>query len=155
MARKLKPDRILFFVTLVLALLLAHPGHRKALRPRFDDNRFPVAAAAFLYKQPQLSSIRLYSSWQWGGYLIYRLWPSLSVFDDGRTDFYGPAFVEEGLLAWSANPDWSKVFERYGINAVLLPMDSPLATVLREKPEWRLMYRDRLVVLFAKSETQK
>ena len=121
----------------------------------FDDSRFPVNAATFLSELPQLSSIRLYSSWQWGGYLIYRLWPSLRVFDDGRTDFYGPAFVEEGLLAWNAIPEWSNVLGRYRVNVILLPIDSPLATVLKQKPEWKLIYRDRMAVLFAKSEAEK
>jgi hypothetical protein len=67
---------------LLLALLLA-----QRLHAGFDDSRFPVDAATFLSQQRQLSSFRIYSSWQWGGYLIYRLWPSLNVFDDGRTDF--------------------------------------------------------------------
>jgi hypothetical protein len=143
------------FAAIVLALLLAHPGDRKKLRAGFDDCRFPVNAAQFLSQVPQLSSIRLYASWQWGGYLIYRLSPSLSVFDDGRTDFYGPAFVEEGLLAWNANPAWSDVLERYRVNAALLPVDSALATVLRERGDWKPIYQDHMAILFAKIETQK
>jgi hypothetical protein len=78
----------------------------KALHAEFDRNRFPGDAAAFLSQQHRDQQIRLYSSWQWGGYLTYRLWPSLSVFDDGRTDFYGPAFVEERLRVWNACPNW-------------------------------------------------
>jgi len=78
---------------LVLAVLFMHPGRVKALRAEFDRSRFPADAATFLSGQQTDHSIRLYSSWQWGGYLIYRLWPSLRVFDDGRTDFYGPPCV--------------------------------------------------------------
>ena len=139
----------------VLALLLAHPGHRKALRADFDDGRFPVDAATFLYQQGQLSSTRLYSSWQWGGYLIYRLWPSLGVFDDGRTDFYGPGFVNEGLQAWDANPDWSRILARYQVNAALLPVDSALAGVMSERDDWKLVYQDGVAVLFAKVEIKR
>lgn len=142
-------------VALVLALLLAHPGHRKALQAHFDGSRFPVDAATFLAQQRELSSLRLYSSWQWGGYLIYRLWPALSVFDDGRTDFYGPAFVEEGLLAWNASPQWSNVLERYRVNAALLPIDSALASMLKERREWMPIYHDQMSVLFAKIECEK
>ena len=80
---------------------------------------------------------RLYSSWQWGGYLIYRVWPSINVFNDGRTDFYGPVFVEEGLRAWEVAPDWNNILARYGVNAALLPVDSALASVLRERRDWR------------------
>jgi hypothetical protein len=140
---------------LVLALLLAHPGRLKALRPEFDRNRFPVEAATLLSQKDSGPPIRLYSSWQWGGYLIYRLWPSLRVFDDGRTDFYGPAFVEQGLRAWDACPDWSNIFERYRINGALLPVDSALATVLRERRDWKPVYHDHIAVLFERTENAR
>jgi hypothetical protein len=144
-----------YFGALVLAMLFTHPGHRKQLQAAFDDSRFPIDAATFLSQQHGLSSIRLYASWQWGGYLIYRLWPSLRVFDDGRTDFYGSAFVEEGLRAWNGNPQWSSVFDRYGVNAALVPFDSALACILKEKREWRPIYHDHLAILFAKIEEEQ
>lgn len=140
------------FGVLLLAFLLAHPGRVKFLRSEFDHNRFPVDAATFLAQKEYGPSTRLYSSWQWGGYLIYRLWPSFSAFDDGRTDFYGPAFVEEGLRVWDARPDWSNIFERYRVNAALLPVDSALATVLLERRDWKAVYQDRTGVLFVRTE---
>ena len=140
------------FGVLVLALLLTRPGRVKVLHPEFDRNRFPVDAATFLSQKSLGPSTRLYSSWQWGGYLIYRLWPSFSVFDDGRTDFYGPAFVEEGLRAWDACPDWANTFERYRVNGALLPADSALATVLRERRDWKPVYQDHVAVLFERTE---
>lgn len=143
------------FAFLVFAVLLTHPGHRKGLRAEFDKSRFPVDAAGFLSEQHLVSPMRLYSSWQWGGYLIYRLWPSLKVFDDGRRDFYGPAFVNEGLRAWDVDPDWSRILARYQVNAALLPVDSALATVMRETVDWKPVYQGRVAVLFAKVETKK
>src|SRR6266496_3111581 len=105
------------FAVLVLAFLLNHPGRIKALRPEFDPKRFPVDAARVLPQLDRSRTIRLYSSWQWGGYLIYRLWPSINVFNDGRTDFYGPVFVEDGLRAWEVTPDWNNILAGYGVNA--------------------------------------
>lgn len=139
----------------VFALLLAHPGRRAPLRAAFDELRFPVDAAGFVAEQPDLPSIRLYSSWQWGGYLIYRLWPSISVFDDGRTDFYGPSFVEKGLQVWNANPEWRNTLERYRVNRALLPLNSPLTAVLKERPDWKPIYQDHTAILFAKIEAPK
>jgi hypothetical protein len=141
------------FAFLLFAVLLAHPGHPKVLRAEFDSSRFPVDATGFLSQQHLVSPLRLYSSWQWGGYLIYRLWPSLRVFDDGRTDFYGPRFVNEGLRAWDADPDWSMVLDRYQVNAALLPVDSALASVMRERDDWKPVYQDGVAVLFVKGET--
>jgi hypothetical protein len=150
--KRWRPHFVPCFGVLVLASLLAHPGRMKILQAEFDHDRFPVDAVTFLSEKESGSPIRLYSSWQWGGYLIYRLWPSLAVFDDGRTDFYGPAFVEEGLRVWDARPDWSNIFERYRVNGALLPVDSALATVLRERRDWKPVYQDRIAVLFERTE---
>ena len=138
---------------LAAALLLSHPGRVRPLHAEFDRNRFPVDAATFLSLKD--SPVRLYSSWQWGGYLIYRLWPSVRVFDDGRTDFYGPAFVEDGLRVWNAYPDWAAILARNRVNAALLPIDSALATVLRERVDWKVVYSDRVALLFVKIENGK
>jgi hypothetical protein len=87
--------------------------------------------------------------------LIYRLWPSVNVFDDGRTDFYGPAFVEDGLRAWEVAPDWNNILARHGVNAALLPVDSALASVLRERSDWKQVYQDQIAVLFEKTEDKR
>jgi hypothetical protein len=140
---------------LLLAFLLGHPGRVVALRAEFDHNRFPVDAAGGLRQLNHDRAMRLYSSWQWGGYLIYRVWPSISVFNDGRTDFYGPAFVKEGLRAWEAAPDWNNILARYGVNAALLPVDSALVSVLRERQDWKPVYHDQVAVLFEKTEGER
>lgn len=140
---------------LTLAILLACLGRVKALHAEFDRNRFPVASATVLSQQTATESIRLYASGQWGGYLIYRLWPSLNVFDDGRTDFYGAAFVQDGLDVWDAHANWSVILSEYQVNATLLPVDSALATVLRERPDWRPVYQDQVAVLFERIDKNK
>jgi hypothetical protein len=142
------------FCVLTISLLLAHPGRVKGLRAEFSRDRFPVDAAMFLSFETGGSPRRLYSSWQWGGYLIYRLWPSLTVFDDGRTDFYGPAFVNEELRVWNVSPGWWEILERDSVNSVLVPVDSSLTAALREAPEWKLVYQDSVAVLFDKCEEQ-
>jgi hypothetical protein len=111
-----------------------------------------LSDVAFLDTNSREPPVRLYSSWHWGGYLIYRRWPSLAVFDDGRTDFYRPAFVEGGLRAWDASPNWADVLARHRVNAALLPIGSALSTVLRERRDWRRVYQDRIAVLFMKTD---
>ena len=41
------------------------------------------------------------------------------------------------------------------VNAALLPIDSALATVLRERSDWKLVYHDRVALLFEKTENAK
>ncbi len=146
---------VVSIAVLVFASILYHPGRSKTFVPEFDGSRFPMDAATFLSDRPQFSGMRLYSNWQWGGYLIYRLWPGLKVFNDGRTDFYGPEFVEEGTRVWEARPDWAETLAQYSVDAALVPTQSALATVLRERVDWELIYEDRVSVLFRKVETQR
>jgi hypothetical protein len=67
----------------------------------------------------------------------------------------GPAFVEEGLCAWDACPDWANILARYHVNAALLPVGSALATVLRERRDWKPVYEDRVAVLFENAESAR
>jgi hypothetical protein len=140
---------------LALGWFVFHPGRMRALHADFDRTRFPTEATTFLSDTGPVPAVRLYSSWQWGGYLIYRLWPSVPVFDDGRTDFYGPPFVLEGLRVWEVRPDWAEILARYRVNAALVPVDSALGTVLSERADWKLVYADRVALMFMKIENQK
>jgi hypothetical protein len=136
---------------IVVGMMLTHPGQMSELRAEFDPTQFPVEAASVINHNSG-SATRLFCSWQWGGYLIYRLWPSIQVFNDGRTDFYGPDFVHQGLALWTASSDWANILDRYRVNEVLLPVDSALASVLRERGDWKPVYQDRVAVLFEKRE---
>jgi hypothetical protein len=144
-----------YLAVLALGWSVSHPGGLTALHADFDPSRFPIEATTFLADNGPVRPVRLYASWQWGGYLIYRLWPSVPVFDDGRTDFYGPAFVLEGLRVWEVRPDWAEILARYRVNAALVPVDSALGTVLRERADWKLVYADSVALMFVKIETQK
>jgi hypothetical protein len=45
--------------------------------------------------------------------------------------------------------------ERYRVNAALLPVDSALATVLRERGDWKAVYQDHVAVLFERTENAR
>src|SRR5262249_8204792 len=53
---------------------------------QFNPTRFPAAASDFILRTKPEG--KMYSSDQFGGYLIYRLHPQFKVFVDGRSDFY-------------------------------------------------------------------
>jgi len=49
--------------------------------------------------------------------------PSTKVFVDGRSDFYGAKFGRKFLEVMDGKYDWKGTLDRYGIEAVLLPVD--------------------------------
>jgi hypothetical protein len=124
------------------AMFLPEPGLR--FRAEYDSTRFPVAAAVVA----GAPAGRIFTPDDWGGYLIYRLWPRTRVFVDGRSDFYGAAFGERCLDVLRVRPGWQEQLARYGVDTVLLPAGVPLAGVLRESPRWRAVYDDGVAIVF-------
>lgn len=133
-------------VLLILAALRLLP------MPYFSDfppERFPVAMTA--RHRPLLQGARILTQDQWADYLIYRDWPRIRVFFDGRSDFYGPEIAREYLQALEGRPGWEKVLEKYRFDTVLLPPTAALASLLKISPGWRLVDDDGQAVLFTKA----
>lgn len=130
----------------VLALLLAVPASSGPLRNQYDPKNYPENAL------PVLRSLgpetRLFSDDEWGDFLLYRLWPRRRVFIDGRSDFYGEKLGEDMGRVLQARHDWAQILARYQIGAVLLRADSPLASVLKVHPGWRLLHDDGVALVF-------
>jgi hypothetical protein len=108
------------------------------------DERFPGQASSFI--ESHLLEGPLFNSYDWGGYLIWRL-PSLPVSIDGRSNLYAESFVEavrttEGMSDWSQNPDLKRA------RTIILEHDGALASILRVDPRFRLIYQDRLASVF-------
>jgi hypothetical protein len=119
---------------------------RQMLDAHFDEKVFPVKAAQFIAQR----GIRdhLFSSDTWGAYLIYRLYPETKVYFDDRHDFYGEAFVKEYGKAILGSRRWREPLDHYQVKWVLMPVDSPLSSLLRESEDWRAEYDDGLAILF-------
>ena len=138
-----------FIYAAVLAFIIAAasaPAMNRIFAPRFDPSRHPVAAADFLAAHPPGG--HLYASDQFGGYLIYRLFPQVKVFVDGRSDFYqqgdgqGGNVLRDASALATVNPQWQAILRRREIDWLLLRKDEPLALVATLSGEWRKVYED-------------
>lgn len=131
-------------VLMLAGLFWARAGDK--FQASFDPKKFPVKAAEKL-RGTQLAAGVL-SSDQWGDYLIYRHYPNVRVFIDGRSDFYGEKFAEEYLDVVDAKWNWGKPLEKYGVETVLLPVDTPVTSVLKQSSGWRVAYDDHIAIMF-------
>ncbi|MBW7919434.1 MAG: hypothetical protein H3C52_09045 [Anaerolineales bacterium] len=111
----------------------------------FEARVFPVAAADWLAENPQPG--KMFNEFNWGGYLLYRLWPGQKVFLDSQTDFYGEALTREYETAWTASGGWEDILARYEIAWVVLPREAPLARRLSQSAEWTTLYSDPTTVI--------
>jgi len=92
-------------------------------------------------------SPRLVSSDEWGGYLIYRLYPATPVFMDGRSDFYGPEIGNDYVCLMRACGKWSATLEKWRFDWALLPRDWALVELLKSRPDWRVVDQDKTAIL--------
>ncbi|MBI3695022.1 MAG: hypothetical protein HY238_09325 [Acidobacteria bacterium] len=132
------------FVVMTAGTLFAG-RHSDRLRSEFSKEQFPVAACQAA--AGQLAGHKIFTSDQWGDYLIYRYYPKLKVFIDGRSDFYGPELGQEYLRAMNSHHQWGEIFDRYGFDLALLPAEWPLATTIKAHPNWKVKYDDGKALL--------
>ena len=106
---------------------------------------FPVDAVRAA--ENEFAGRRLFTSDQWGDYLIYLYYPKLKIFMDGRSDFYGPEMGMEYVALLNSEHRWSEIFDRYDFDLALVPADWPLATTIKMHPHWKLKYDDGKALL--------
>jgi hypothetical protein len=118
-----------------------------ALR-KAENERFPAAAVEFIRANRPPGP--LFNSYNFGGYLIYQLWPDYPVFVDGRTDLYDDQFLRNYLKTALAHPNWQAQLEQYDIRLILIEKNSPLDAALKATPDWNLIFEDEQAVIFQK-----
>lgn len=94
----------------------------------------------------------IFNSYNWGGYLIFKLWPDYPVYIDGRTDLYDDAFIRRYLKATLAREGWQQILDEDGINLVFIESNGILARFLRQEPGWREIHRDKQAAVFVRRE---
>ena len=112
------------------------------------EARLPVKAADFIAQNglPR----ELFNPYNWGGYLMWRLYPDYPVFIDGRTDLYDDAFIRLYLRVASGRPGWQETLNDYGVETIVAERGSPLSELLRYAGGWAAVYADNLAVIFVR-----
>jgi hypothetical protein len=129
---------------LVVALVLMNAPFRWPTD--FVEEKFPIKIIN--QHAAHLSTKRVFTSDQWGAYLIYRFYPQQKVFIDGRSDFYGPELGKEYLDLLQGAWQWETVLAKYRFEMVLAPMEWPLNSLLKQKHNWKVVADDGKTVLF-------
>jgi hypothetical protein len=112
---------------------------------RFDPSYFPVEAVNWLKENPQ--SGNMFNRFDWGGYLIFNLWPEKKVFIDSQTDVYGENFTRKYEQIITLTGNWQNILSEYDIQWAIIPPSWPLNDALR-KVGWKELYRDQTAVIY-------
>jgi len=141
--------------------IAAHGGKLQSaplMNAHFDARKFPVQAVDFLESTPQASTTSqgpVLSQDDWGGYLIYRLYPRIRVVVDDRHDLYGEVFLTSYLKMIHLEPGWQEFLEQHPAETIILPKDSAQANMLLETRGWRRVYADDVAIVFRRNPTKE
>jgi hypothetical protein len=95
-----------------------------------------------------LATAHVFTTDQWGDYLLWRNYPRQRVFMDGRSDFYQQSVGDEYIAAENALSNWRQILAKYEVSLALVPPDIPLADALRMAADWQLIDQDKQALLF-------
>lgn len=109
----------------------------------------PVGAVQFM-KEKHIKG-NIFTSLNWGQYIIFHLYPGCKVSIDSRYDTSYPRkiILENVLPLISQNPKDLHVPFPSRTNLVLIPAEKPLTEKLKSEPGWVPLYEDKVATLFA------
>ena len=140
----------------------------------FCEKKYPCAAVSYLQSRPETSSWRLFNEYNWGGFLLFA-YPEKQLFIDGRmpqAPYRGHTILEEYLAFRNPASDIAFLLSDYDIRLVLIkPNNSslhlrsseklffqvteqdlliadPLGAYLRQSPEWREVFSDKMSIIY-------
>ena len=151
------PSGVVWLNWLILIVIVLLAGLKivatllPAVRVQAERETLPVDAVNWI--EANRPAGRMFNSYNWGGYLIWRLWPDAPVYVDGRTDLYDDAFLRDYLRVAAAQPGFESVLERDRIGWVFVEASSALDVVLSREADWTSVYRDDTAVVFSRPVT--
>lgn len=129
---------VIALIITVIAVLFYSSYH---INDRYRRNRIvPVMATDFI-KQAGIDG-RMFNSYRYGGYLLYRLYPQQRVFIDARADMYDSRIHADYKTIFFARPKWRSLVEHYRIDYFVFERNTPIAKVLSKDKDFSIVYRD-------------
>jgi hypothetical protein len=89
----------------------------------------------------------MFNDFNWGGYLLFRLWPHQRVFIDSQSDFYGEQLTREAAAIEAADAGWEQQLLKYDVGWMILPRSAPLAAEALHSSDWQVAYEDGVAVI--------
>ncbi len=109
----------------------------------------PTGAVAYIRTEKPPGP--LFNSYNWGGYVLWELYPDYLSFVDGRTDLFDDEILERYLETWRADPGWEELLDEWSIRLVLIEPGAPLARELQDSG-WILLYSDDQALVLRKQD---
>ena len=115
--------------------------------PEFGVARDKLPVAACDYMEGHKLDCRLYNTYEWGGYLIWRFWPRMHVFIDGRCEVYLDDLMGQAIAVEDGSEGWPQVLARWDVRMLLVRYRKRDSSHLFSRDGWRCVYWDDVAVI--------
>jgi len=92
----------------------------------------------------------MFNDFNWGGYLIFRLYPNQKVFLDSQSDFYGEDLIREYDTVIRVDESWENILQQHNISWAIVPSNSRIGKALVSQLQWTILYEDSTAAIIAK-----
>ncbi len=156
--RKSPLSILISILSIIYLIMIIKPGDVMELNMRLK--RYPSGAVSFI--QDNMLSGNMFNLYNWGGYLIWSLYPDYRVFIDGRNLNETNFFHYKQILKAEAGkrteePLWVRLLDAYKVNFILTNAVTsagrivPLVDKLYLDSAWELIYADGKSMIFLRS----
>jgi len=136
---------LLILVALAAGVKMAEPLS-PARNARAVREQQPVGAIAYLKERRPEG--QLFNSYNWGGYLIWDIWPLYLTYVDGRTDLFDDEVLDGYLTVWNGGDGWQRRLESSGVRLALIEPRAPVVDEMTSAG-WKVLYSDSQAVVLA------
>jgi hypothetical protein len=149
---------LFMFVFLIILAKMTISGD--VLQFDLREKRYPSGAVTFI-KENKIPG-NMFNPYNWGGYLIWHLYPDYRVFMYGRTLNETAFFHYNQILKTEKGknldmPLWKRFLDAYNVNFILISAVSsngniiPLVDTLYISSDWELIYADGKSMIFLRA----
>jgi hypothetical protein len=121
---------------------VGYPG----LMSVYESKYFPAEAVSYMRENKPSHPGRLFNSYNWGGYLIWKD-PQTKVYVDGRTDLFGDEILGEWVTITQAGSGWQELLAKWNVTRIIIELNRPLVAAL-PTAGWVEQYRESQAVVF-------
>ena len=115
---------------------------------------YPIEATEFVQKHNLPANI--YNTYDWGGYMAWKLFPEYQVFWDGRQ--ISAEMFSKGWNVMAAKPGWQQILADFNVNTIVyrpMTIDTgqlyPFLDQLRVRQDWPLVFSDDTAMIFVRA----
>ncbi len=152
-ARERMNAAVLAFVILSYAVVFGDRLRRVDFQEE-ERRDFPKLAADRL--QSERGPTRLFTTFEWGGYLAWRLHPEGRVYIDGRANsLFDEATLREYLAIIRGEGNWEQHLARRQVDVLVIPTSLPLARRITRASGWQCASDDAGGVAVCRPESAR